>query len=71
MTNMRMEFSPEFKLEAIALLESSGQPLIQVATELGIWPSVQPNWRTVVHGGSARSRVATPSGLSPIPSPAD
>ena len=33
MTKMRREFSPEFKREAVALLESSGRPLMQVATE--------------------------------------
>ena len=71
MPKMRREFSPEFKREAVALLESSGRPLMQVATEVGISPSMLRSWRTVVRGGTARSRVATPSGLSPIPSPAD
>ena len=31
MPNARREFSPEFKREAVALLESSGRPLMQVA----------------------------------------
>jgi transposase len=30
------EFTSEFKREAIALLESSGRPQMQVAAELGI-----------------------------------
>ena len=71
MPNTRREFSPEFKREAVALLESSGRPLMQVATEVGISPSMLRNWRTVVRGGTARSRAAAPPGLSPIPSPAD
>lgn len=71
MPKTRREFSPEFKRETVALLESSGRPLMQVATEVGISPSMLRNWRTVVRGGTARSRVAMPSGLSPIPSPAD
>lgn len=35
MPKTRREFSPEFKREAVALLESSGRPLMQVATEVG------------------------------------
>ena len=38
MTKTRREFSPEFKRETVALLESSGRPLMQVATEIGILP---------------------------------
>lgn len=37
MPEMRREFSPEFKREAVALLESSGRPLMQVTIEVGIW----------------------------------
>ena len=39
MPKTRREFSPEFKRETVALLESSGRPLMQVATEVGISPS--------------------------------
>jgi transposase len=38
MTKTRLEFIPEFKREAAALLEGSDQPLMQIATELGISP---------------------------------
>ena len=65
------EFSPEFKRETVALLESSGRPLMQVATEVGISSSMLRNWRASVRDGSARSRVAASPGLSPLPSPAD
>jgi Transposase len=41
----RWEFAPEFKREAVALLESSGRPLTQVAGELGIQPSMLRAWR--------------------------
>ena len=64
MPKTRREFSPEFKREAVALLESSGRPLMQVATEVGISPSMLRNWRAVVRGGTVRSR-ATASPLSP------
>jgi hypothetical protein len=40
MTKTRREFSPEFKQEAVALLETSGRPLMQVATEVGVSPSM-------------------------------
>nr|WP_280136907.1 transposase [Microvirga vignae] len=52
MTATRREFTPEFKREALALLESSGRPLMQIATELGISPSMLRNWRAVRAGES-------------------
>lgn len=45
MTRARRFFTDEFKAEAVALLESSGRPLEQVARELGIQPSMLRNWR--------------------------
>ena len=56
MPKTRREFSPEFKREAVALLESSGRPLMQVATEVGISPSMLRNWRALVRGGTGRWR---------------
>ena len=74
MTKTRRDFTPEFKREAVALLESSGRPLMQIATELGISPSMLRNWRAVVNDGPPRSRAGsrtpTPS-VSPVASPAD
>ena len=70
MAKTRREFSPEFEREAVALLESSGRPLVQVATELGISPSMLRNWRALVRGGTGSPR-ATTSIVSPLPSPAD
>lgn len=70
MTKTRRDFTPEFKREAVALLESSGRPLMQIATESGISPSMLRNWRAVVNGGPPRSRAGTRT-LSPIASPAD
>lgn len=66
MAKTRREFSPEFKREAVALLESGGRPLMQVATELGISPSMLRNWRAAVLVGTVRSRAEMP-----MPSPAD
>ena len=40
MRKARREFSPEFKREAVALLEGSGRPQMQIAAELGIQPSM-------------------------------
>ena len=36
MAKTRREFTPEFKREAVALLESSGRSQLQIAAELGI-----------------------------------
>jgi transposase len=41
----RRQFTDEFKREAVALLASSGRPLLQIASELGISPSMLRNWR--------------------------
>ena len=70
MPKTRREFSPEFKRETVALLETSGRPLMQVATELGISLSMLRNWRAVIRGGAARPRPAAP-GVAPLPSLAD
>ncbi len=45
MAKTRRSFTDEFKQEAVALLESSGRPLQQVAAELGIQPSMLRHWR--------------------------
>jgi transposase len=58
MTTTRRAFTDEFKREAVALLAGSGRPLTQVATELGIQPSMLRAWR---------SRPSTPAGPVPMP----
>jgi transposase len=59
MTKTRREFTPEFKREAVALLEGSSQLLIQIATVLGISPSMLRNWRAIAHGAAPRSKAAS------------
>src|SRR3954452_11170615 len=67
----RRHFTDEFKTEAIALLASSGRPLVQIAGELGISPSMLRNWRNRQAGQNAGSAVpakpvsATPSVADP------
>ena len=70
MAKTRREFSPEFKREAVALLETSGRPLMQVAMEVGISPSMLRTLRSLIRDGAARSRPAAPS-IPLLPSPAD
>ena len=50
MTKTLREFTPEFKREAVALLESSGQPQMQIAADLGIQPSMLRQWRASLNG---------------------
>ena len=60
----RRQFTDEFKREAVALLASSGRPLLQIASELGISPSILRNWRNGSGGrdaGSARRPVPAPA----------
>ena len=61
MAQGRRQFTDEFKREAVALLASSGRPLIQIASELGIAPSMLRNWRD--RGGGRKAGPA----LHPIP----
>ena len=68
----RRHFTDEFKREAVALLVSSGRPLIQIASELGISPSMLRNWRHRGGGrnaGSARHPIAASAPHS-VPDPA-
>ena len=58
-TKTRRAFTDEFKLEAVSLLEGSGRPLTQVATELGIQPSMLRAWRG--KGTLAAGLVALPA----------
>ena len=74
MAKTRREFTPEFKREAVALLESSGRSQMQVASELGIQPSMLRQWRTVLMGSSQPPRpVALPAAASTrsVDSPSD
>ena len=70
MAKTRREFTPEFKREAVALLESSGRPQMQIAAELGIQPSMLRQWRAAVNGDALRTRAVGPPG-SPVSSPSD
>ena len=60
MMKPRRSFTDEFKREAVALLASSGRPLMQIAAELGIQPSMLRQWRTAV-GGRLRGRRGAPT----------
>ena len=59
MSQGRRHFTDEFKREAVALLVSSGRPLSRIASELGLSPSMLPNWRN----GSATDPAAELSRL--------
>jgi transposase len=59
MSGTRRRFTDEFKREAVALLESSGRPLGQIAQELGIQPSMLRHWRR---------RQSTPGGTAALSS---
>ncbi len=74
MAKTRREFTPEFKREAVALLEASGRPQLRIATELGIQPSMLRQWRATVNGSVSRPRSAgspPASPTSPVASPSD
>jgi transposase len=68
----RRHFTDEFKTEAIALLASSGRPLVQIAGELGLSPSMLGNWRNRQGGQNAGSAVPPKPASAPlsVPDPA-
>jgi len=66
----RRHFTDEFKREAVALLASSGRPLLQIASELGISPSMLRNWRNRSEGRNA-GWVLGPIGALAPPSASD
>jgi len=57
----RRQFTDEFKREAVALLASSGRPLLQIASELGISPSMLRNWRNRQGGGNTGAVTRKPA----------
>lgn len=59
MTKPRRNFTDEFKREAVALLEASGRPLMQIANELGIAASMLRNWRNAAGVPAAASSLPT------------
>lgn len=67
MATTRRSFTDEFKREAVSLLGSSGRPLTQVATELGIQPSMLRTWRGAVNG---TAKVAPGPSTPPVPAAA-
>jgi transposase len=64
----RRQFTDEFKREAVALLTSSGRPLLQIASELGLSPSMPRNCRNRSEGrnaGSALRLTSAPAHILP------
>lgn len=69
MTTTRRAFTDEFKREAVALLAGSGRPLTQVATELGMQPSMLRAWRgRPSMSAGPRSLPGHASDATPVPS---
>lgn len=72
MTKPRRSFTDAFEREAGALLHSSGRPLMQIAEELGIQPSMLRNWRNAAGVPAGASRRPDPQATArQAGSPAD
>src|SRR5260370_11822028 len=69
-TTTRRAFTDEFKREAVSLLASSGRPLAQVATELGIQPSMLRSWRGTMNDAVKQMPGASGSLMASAPSAA-
>ena len=66
----RREFTDEFKREAVVLLRDSGRPLTQVASELGLEPSVPRRWRSLGNGAGQAASTVRP-GAPAVPATAE
>lgn len=66
-TKTRRAFTDEFKREAVSLLAGSGRPVTQVATELGVQPSMLRAWRGTTAAGPMSLAVG-PGGATAAPS---
>lgn len=67
----RRRVTDEFKREAVALWEASGRMQTEVASELGIMPTMLRRWqRKLEEGGVPASPAAKPP-ISSMASPAD
>lgn len=53
MARERRSFTPEFKLEAVRLVQDSGRPLAQVARELRLRPDLLRSWRRQLEAAGA------------------
>jgi transposase len=62
----RRHYTTEFKTQAIALLASSGRPLMQIASELVISPSMLRNWRS---RGGGRNMASAPHPMAASAAP--
>ena len=60
----RREFTDEFKREAVVLLRDSRRPLTQVASELGLEPSVLRRWRSLANGAGQAASVVRLGGAA-------
>src|SRR5947199_8667532 len=69
MVQGRRQYTDEFKREAVALLASSGHPLLQIANELGISPSMLRNWRNRSVGRNAGSALRPTPAAAPHSAP--
>ena len=64
MSRSRRKYTREFKLEAVALLESSGRSAALIERELGIGDGCLLRWRKQLAMEGAASRSANGSGVT-------
>jgi transposase len=63
MSRKRRQFTREFKVEAVRLLEESGKPVTQIARELGIRPDLLYSWKRRLSKAASTEDVFTGNGV--------
>lgn len=67
----KRRFTDEFKREAVALWETSGRLQTEVASDLGIMPTMLRRWQRKLQGGNVPAGPEAKPPSSPMASPAD
>jgi len=67
----KRRFTDEFKREAVVLWETSGRPQTEMASEIGIVPTILRRWQRKLQEGGVSAIPAAKQPASPMASPAD
>ena len=67
----KRRFTDEFKREAVTLWETSGRMQTEVASELGIMPTMLRRWQRKLQEGDMPASPAAKPPISSMASPAD
>ena len=63
MSRKRRQFTRQFKVEAVRLVEESGKPVTQIARETGIRPDLLYSWKRRLNKAASAEELFTGNGV--------